>query len=83
MPSTNVHCSLNAKLSSNVSGTSLYSYFNQQRGGFPKLNEYKSFRLFFVDYIIIDAKLFFVAPTLWHLIGSERCTLIVRHGILK
>ena len=83
MPSTSLHCSSNANLLRNVSGTLLHSCFNQQRGGLPKLNEYKSFRLFFVDYIIIDAKLFFVAPTLWHLIGSKRCTLIVRYGILK
>ena len=53
MPSTNVHCSLNAKLSSNVSGTSLYSYFNQQRGGLPKLNEYKSFRLFLLITLLL------------------------------
>ena len=71
-----MHCSSNTKLSRNDSGNSLY--FDQKGGGIP--NTFKGLKVFnfFVDCSIIDAKTFFVAPTLWYLMHS-RGKLIVRH----
>ena len=44
----------------NVSGTSLYFYFNQQGGGVPKtVKKMIFFDFFFVDCSIADAKLVF------------------------
>ena len=62
MPSA--HCSSNTKTSRNVSGTLLYSYFDQQGRGVPKT--FKNLKVFdfFTDCSINDAKLFFVASTL-------------------
>ena len=81
MPSA--HCSSNTKLSRNVSGTSLYFYLDQQGGGVTKTFKKLKVLEFFVDCSLIDAKLFFVTPTLWYLMHSERCTHIVRHCILS
>ena len=45
MPSAN--CSQNTELSSNVSGTLLYFYFDQQEGGVPKtIKKLKVFEFF-------------------------------------
>ena len=76
MPSA--YCRSNKTISRNVSGTSLYFYFDQQKvyfdqqkvyfdqqkGEVPKtIKKLKGFESFFVDCSIIDAKLIFVTPT--------------------
>ena len=55
-----MHLLLDTKLSSKVSGTVLYFYFDQQVGANPKSSRNLKLFEFFVDSSITDAKLFFV-----------------------
>ena len=60
-----------------VSSSLLYYYFDQQGVGFVKT--FKKLKDCLGDCSIIDAKIFFVNPTLRYLMCSETCTPIVRH----
>ena len=61
----------------NVSSSLLYYYFDQHGVGFVKT--FRKLKDYLGDCSIIDAKIFFVNPTLRYLMRSETCAPIVRH----
>ena len=67
-----MHLLLDTKISSKVSGTVLYFYFDQHVGANPKSSRNLKLFEFFVDSSITDAKLFFVKLNYCYLMHSER-----------
>ena len=68
---TGMFLELDTKCSSNVSGTLLHFYFDQKTGENPKSSGNLKLLDFFIEYSIINAKLFFVKLSLCYLMYSK------------